>query len=512
MMLWAGADAAYAGTDEVRLAVVVSSNRGLDSEEPLVYADQDARRVADVLQTLGGYGPGDVWVVPEARVDDLFSTLTRVTVRAQEVATAGGRPSLLLFYAGHAGTDGLHLGGEVLPLPDLKSAIRVVPAADRIVVLDACHAGTIARSRGATLVEVSDRPVGFEPPRDEAWIASSGPEERSFEVEDRRGALFTHFFLSAARGAADADVDHRVTLGELYTFVRAQTTAAAADLGQLQEPRWAGDLGSFALTDLGASATGVRVVGPVDVPLLVIDEEAELVVAEVPRGGGASLALPAGAYQVVAAGPDGAAVGRLTVPGDGWTVWHPDQQLSRARGVRTRGGLYDLTPWAVAAGYGLGLGTTPGRLDAHSVYVGIERELGRGHAVEVAVAAGWMPHGNAWWAGADTLVDLRLGWTREVVGGPVAVAPGVALTLGGAEHRTERAPHPVWGAWYGSDVDDSRVRRATASVSAGVALDLDLGAVAIGSWWGVGVGGRSGERAGLVPAATGRLGLAVPFR
>ena len=39
--------------------------------------------------------------------------VTRVTVRAQEVVTAGGRPSLVVFYAGHAGVDGLHLTGEV---------------------------------------------------------------------------------------------------------------------------------------------------------------------------------------------------------------------------------------------------------------------------------------------------------------------------------------------------------------------------------------------------------------
>ena len=172
--LWPALAQAASGED-VRLAIVLSSNRGSPGEEPLRYADQDAARVADLLHTIGGYARGDVWVVQDATTDELFAALTRVTVRAQEIVNAGGQTSLMLFYAGHAGTDGLHLSGEVLPLPDLKSAIRVVPAQDRIVVLDACHAGSIARSRGSSLVSVSDRPQGFVPPENEAWLTSSGP-------------------------------------------------------------------------------------------------------------------------------------------------------------------------------------------------------------------------------------------------------------------------------------------------------------------------------------------------
>ncbi|MEQ1571954.1 MAG: caspase family protein, partial [Myxococcota bacterium] len=400
------ATAAAVQPDEVRLAVVVSSNHGLPGEEPLKYADRDAERVAELLRTLGRYGAGDVWVVPSADTADLFATLARVTVRAQEVANGGGSASLLVFYAGHAGVDGLHLGGEVLPLPDLKSAIRVVPAADRIVVLDACNAGTIARSRGAALVDVRDQPVGFAPPEDEAWMASSGPEERSFEVEDRRGALFTHFFLSGARGAADLDADQRVTLGELYGFVQVHTAEAAAGLGQLQQPRWAGVLGDFALTDLSASATGVRVVGPVADPLLVIDERAQEVVAEVPRGGGANLALPPGSYQMVAVRDDGVSLGRLAVPADGWTLWTPAQELGRASSVRTRGGFYDTTPWGASLGYELGLGTAPGRFDAHGGHLSLHRALGGGHALAIGVGGAFVPTTTQGWVGSERRGEL----------------------------------------------------------------------------------------------------------
>jgi hypothetical protein len=506
------ASAALAGTaGEVRLAVVIASNHGLDGEQTLEFADRDATRVSDLLHSLGGYGPGDVWVVDEATVDAVFATLARVTVRAQEVATAGGSASLLVFYAGHAGPDGLHLGGEVLPLPDLKSAIRVVQAADRIVVLDACNAGSIARSRGATLLDVSDGPVGFQPPPDEAWLTSSGPEERSFEVEDRRGALFTHFFLSGARGAADADGDDKVTLGELYGFVQVHTAAAAADLGQLQQPRWAGSLGGFALTDLTASATGVRVVGPVQTALLVIDERAEEVVAEVPVGGGANLALPPGSYQVVATGSSGIALGRLQVPTDGWTLWSPAEKLDRVTAVRTRGGLYDATPWAVRAGYQLGLGATPGRFDTHGGYLELERALGRGHAIEVGFDGAFLPYDQSAWTGADALGAVRVGWTREVWGRAVVLAPGLAAVGGLVSERSARSPDPVWGRWYGSDVDRSEAIRPFGGLEGGVQVDVPVGEVELSSWWALALtAGRSD--AGLTPGGVGRLGVEVPFR
>jgi hypothetical protein len=451
-------------------------------------------------------------MVPQARIDDVFATLARITVRAQEVANGGGVASLLVFYAGHAGSDGLHLSGEVLPLPDLKSAIRVVPVEDRIVVLDACNAGTIARSRGASLIEVSDQPRGFEPPPDEAWLTSSGPEERSFEVEDRRGALFTHFFLSGARGAADADADERVTLGELYSFVQVHTAEAAADLGQLQQPRWAGGLAGFALTDLGASATGVRVIGPVRDSLLVVDERAEEVVAEVPRGAGTTLALEPGSYQVVSLGADGLSLGRLQVPDGGWTLWSPAERMERSPAVRTRGGMYDPTPWALSAGYHLGLAAAPGRFDAHTAFVAVERELGRGHALEVGVDGGGLPYAASAWRGADGLAGLRVAWTREVLGRAVILAPGLAATGGVAFQRSERAPDPVWGRWYGSDLDRVRRTRGFAGLEAGAAVDKSLGAVGITSWWAVGLSAGRAEASALTPSARVRLGLQVPFR
>lgn len=516
MLAWLATASGAWGADPVRLALVVSSDHGLVGELPLQYADRDAARVAEMLQSLGGYRPGDVWVVPEARVDALFATLARVTVRAQEVATAGGSASLLVFYAGHAGPDGLHIGGQVLPLPDLKSAVRVVPVTDRIMVLDACNAGTIARSRGASLLDVADHAgrfdANFTPPADEAWLVSSGPEERSFEVEDRRGALFTHFFLSGARGAADTDGDAHVTLGELYAFVQSHTAEAAAGLGQLQQPRWAGTLGDYALTDIAASRTGVRVVGPVPDPLLVIDEQAEQVVAEVPRGAGTSLALGQGTYQVVAVRDDGISLGRLQIAAEGWTLWSPAEHLDHVSAVRTRGGMYDATPWAMRAGYTFGLGSVPGRVETQALYVGLERALGRGHSLGFDLAGSSLPYTSPAWSGTRALWGARLTWTREVWGRGLLVAPGLALSGGVATERFHRVPDPVWGAWYGAALDQQRVTTPYAGLEAGAELTVPLGHVQLASWVALGLAAGQSDGWVLTPSARAQLGVEVPFR
>ena len=45
-------------------------------------------------------------------------------------------------------------------------------------------------------------------------ITSSTAEEASVERDDLGGSLFSHFFISGLRGAADSNQDRKVTLQE----------------------------------------------------------------------------------------------------------------------------------------------------------------------------------------------------------------------------------------------------------------------------------------------------------
>ncbi len=487
----------------VRLALVVSSTEGAPGEVPLRFADDDAQSVIAMLQEVGGVRPGDAWHVPDATTATLTQALGRVTVRAAEIEAAGGSVSLFVYYAGHSAADGLHLGDERLAFDALKTAARVVPATERVFVLDTCQAGQIARTRGATLVEVSDAPRGFEPPSDEAWLASSGPEQSSYEVDDRRGALFTHFFTSGARGAADADGDHRVTLREVFAFTQRHTSAAAAGIGGVQEPRWAGALGETVLTELADSRTGLRVVGPVPAPLLVVSRRDGHVLAEIPAGAGATVALPPGSYQVTTLG-DALEVADVDIR-DGWALWTPSEALSPALRVWTRGGLVDARPVELSGGYRATIGATPGRPDGHGAWLSGSRALGHGHHVDVTGSFTRVPFETDWWGGVDAGWDVRVGWRYDLTEGVVRTGPGLAGGGGSLTQIAGRAEHPVWGAWYG-DAEAEAVTVGVLGAEVGWSARVGSGAVGLAAW----VGGGPLWLGGVVtPAASARVGLVV---
>jgi hypothetical protein len=469
-----------------RVAVVVSANEGLASEAPLRFADVDGDRVAQVLTELADLEPGNLFRASSATVDGLTSALTRAVVRASAIEQAGSEVLLFVYYTGHAGADGLHLSGETLSLVSLKTAARVVPARERVFVVDACQSGQLHRSKGATLVELNDRPADFEPPPDEAWIASSGPEENAFEVDQRRGALFTHFFVSGARGAADANHDGDVQLGELYAYVQRQTEVAAAGLGVVQTPQWAGALETLVLSRPGSSGTGIEATGPLPEPMLVVDVRKGRVAAEVPAGSGSRVALPPGPYQLVTVSHDRRPQVAHVQVHAGQLSEVSASSLRPTRGLRTKGGLVDPRPWSVSAGYVSLLGATPGRAAGHGGFVGARQSLGRGHRVEVGAEVGRVSLGPPGWSGANTWGGGRAQWGYDFGSYGVRGGPALELDLGGLAQQSQRAPDPTWGPWYG---DAHAPRQALAAYGRGLlggAAEVPVGPLALVGFVGAG--------------------------
>jgi len=502
----------WAAAAPVRLAVVVSANGGADVDEPLLYANIDGDRVSDVLTELAGVAPSDLFRVPDATVDGVAEALGRAVLRASAARDAGDEVSLLVYYTGHAGSDGLHLGDEVLSLSSLKTAARVVPASDRVFVVDACQSGRILRSKGASLVAVDDTPAEFAPPDDEAWIASTGPEESAFEVDRRRGALFTHFFVSGARGAADADQDQLVTLSELYAFVHHQTATAAAGLGYVQQPRWAGTLGDWVVADLERAGSGLDALGPLQEPLLIVARSNGEVAAEIPAGAGGRLALPAGRYQVLTLGrpTGGLRAADVVVPTLGYERL-ASGELIHSRGVRTKGGLVELHPWSVAAGWAGAVGGVPDASTTHSGWLGVHRTMGRGHHLGLQAEAGGARLDRADVRGFDRLLGARVQWRHDLVGRRVEFGPTAELGLSWLHQEAARAPHAVWGAWYGDATADSAVDLPIVQAAVGLAWAVPAGPLEL---VGAVVGGPSWTLApaeDLAPHAIGRIGLVVPL-
>lgn len=210
-----------------RFALVVGANAGDPGEQPLRYAEADAHRFAEVLRTVGHFAARDVVVLASASAADVRKALADLDARVRQ---AQDDSMLLVFYSGHADSSSLHLGGTRFRLEELRDAVAKSTAATRLLVIDACQSGALTRAKGG-------RPgPGFAAPaplpistRGMAILASSSALEDAQESEKLKSSFFTHYFISALRGAADSDRDGQVTLGEAYAFTSERTLAATSD-------------------------------------------------------------------------------------------------------------------------------------------------------------------------------------------------------------------------------------------------------------------------------------------
>jgi len=498
--------------EAVWLAILISSNAGLPGEEPLHYADEDADELQQALTQLGGLNAEQVFRVPAASPEGVTHALSAAVLRSSQLREQGHPTRLLVYYTGHAGADGLHLGEDVLSLPALKTAARVVPADERVFAIDACQSGALFRSKGARLVSVSGAPPGFRPPSDEAWITSSGAEEQSFEVDRRRGSLFTHFFVSGLRGAADGDGDHQITLVELFDFVGRQTTDAAARMGQSQTPQWQGALGGLVLSDLSRSEAVLEVVGPVSEPLLVVDRNTARVVAEVPVGAGSFVGVPAGRYQLLEVGDDGYRVAELSVARFEERRVDVSSALADASGVRSKGGLVVRRPLRVGAGVVGTAGAAPGQVPGLGLALRVDRVVGHGHDLGL-VLTGW--HGS-WQSDVAVVrnrrVDVAGDWSYDLAWRGVRAGPGVRAGVGWLHQNGERRADGPWGPWFGPDGAATISDVAVPSLQALARVAVPLRDVELHATLGLGAELLMASETRLQPLAQGTLGLAWSFR
>jgi hypothetical protein len=210
-------------------AIVVGSNPGGAGQTELRFAEDDARRVADLLGDLGGYDPQHIAVVLHPSPDAVMSAIDRVNA-AVAADTAAGRRSLVFFYySGHAKASALELGDHELPLATLRERITSLPATLTVVVLDACQSGAFSRVKGAE--PAADFSFNSRAKLDATGIAvmaSSSASELSQESDLLRSSYFTHHLLVGLRGAGDANGDGRVSLDEAYQYAYHQTLLATA--------------------------------------------------------------------------------------------------------------------------------------------------------------------------------------------------------------------------------------------------------------------------------------------
>src|SRR5262249_2301232 len=120
-------------------------------------------------------------------------------------------------------------------------------------VLDACASGAFTRLKGG-VARPPFRVDASSAMRGHAFLTSSADTEAAQESDRIGASYFTHYLVSAFRGAADTSGDGRVTLNEAYQFAFAETLGRTVGTkGGAQHPSYDINLsgtGDVVMTDM----------------------------------------------------------------------------------------------------------------------------------------------------------------------------------------------------------------------------------------------------------------------
>lgn len=298
-MIWLAS--ALAGT--ARLGLFVGADVGLGDEPALSFAEGEARDMERVFHEMGDFDRNRTTVLQGPSASEVREAMRQIEAQVREARADGDDAVLVFYYSGHAGRDGLHLAGTVLPLEDVKRWLEGSAAQVRIAFVDACESGALARGGTPTDVveiEVDDRLTSS----GLAIVTSTGPLSAARESSAFGGGVFSRALLSGLRGSADADSDGTITLDEAYRHAfEATVIGTARTASGVQRPEYSyaiSGVGEIVLTRLPTRAAAVVLPEEAEGVYAVVSVASGQVVARVDKEPGTArrIALPTGRYVV----------------------------------------------------------------------------------------------------------------------------------------------------------------------------------------------------------------------
>lgn len=241
-----------------RFTLIVGANSGGPNRSLLRYAEADADAFSQVLLSLGGVASSDEIRLTQPSIAMLRDAFLDLASKIESDRDRSRRVELVMYYSGHSDAKGLLLAEERMTYSELKTLLTNLPVDVRIAILDACQSGAMTRSKGGVrrlpfLVDNSSHVHGY------AAITSSSETEVAQESDQLKGSFFTHYLVSALRGAGDVTEDRKITLNEAYLFAFHETLRRTQNsLGGTQHPAYDLQLvgsGDVVMTDLRATST-----------------------------------------------------------------------------------------------------------------------------------------------------------------------------------------------------------------------------------------------------------------
>ena len=211
-------------------------------------AVNDAQAVRDRLVAMDeGFPEANVLLLADGAGDAYAPTRTNMMKYLSSfLSLAAADDTVLVYFAGHGVTEGDRLylllrdaamqnvAFSGLPFGELENLLKNAPVKKKILILDACHAGT-GRGTGdqfskSAMAEIERASSGM------VTLASCSADELSHEMPDTGHGAFTYFLLDALTGKADRDSDNLISASEAAYYTWDQTRRWAALKGFTQNP------------------------------------------------------------------------------------------------------------------------------------------------------------------------------------------------------------------------------------------------------------------------------------
>ncbi|MBL8027377.1 MAG: caspase family protein [Fibrobacteres bacterium] len=286
----------------VKLSLVIGNNIGLANEKPLKYAVSDAKRVSDVFNALSGVDKDRSYLCLNKDISEVEALLQEVSGRVKEIKKQDKSVQLTVYYSGHGGDDGFHMNGKTLEVATIRKRFEEMDADLKILIADACFSGALLDEKGGRVIKpatvYSQKDLNV---KGSIILTSSSAGEFSHESKDLKGSLFTHYFISGLRGAADYDRDSKISLWECYHFARVNTLREAGE--SVQNPSFDYQVQGTenpVLANMNNGNAFVKFKECSEGLYRIVDTRSGILISSIRVLGGdsASLALPRSTYQI----------------------------------------------------------------------------------------------------------------------------------------------------------------------------------------------------------------------
>jgi hypothetical protein len=219
---------------EVKIWAVVVGAAHYNHLVTLRYTDDDAYHVYAFLKSPEG------GAIPENQIRliiDEDATKSAIMAAVNTVFQKADDNDVIFFYFSGHGIQGAFLPVDYdghnnrINHEELRQVIERSKAKHKIIVADACHAGSFSTLKTPIHLELEKYYQTFATGKGgTALFLSSKSEEYSLEDNGLRSGVFSHFLIKGARGPADNDQNRIVTVKELFDYVSQNVRSYTANV------------------------------------------------------------------------------------------------------------------------------------------------------------------------------------------------------------------------------------------------------------------------------------------